>query len=683
MRRPPVRSFAIVLVALGLAATFSACSSDRPTSASEHIVAAQGGSATLADEVVLRIPAGALQDDTTITITRESDESPALGELEGGEPVGDSFNIDLGGQELTKPVALEIAYDPGRLLENGPEDVVFLAFYDEEAEKWIPVGGQVDQERRVVIVETNRLSLWKPWEWNWDAWIAVLKKTLSLKLSNWIDAVRLLAGDCAVSGEHTSVDASRSNKVIQGCIEKDDPSSPQFRVVNLKSFFLGISPAPDGPGYPSPSLLGPGDAARFTASASDTPPAAVYADFTEAAMWRFIVGLAARMLPLGDEIPNEGLAFIAEGLQRVMSAEEVSKALKSGDAAAAAEAVIALMTSDTFIEKFTELAAEYGEKNGLDMMKKWTKAGIKQVFLAVAAADVIFSSTDFLANYFFSNRSEVAFSWATPTPTPTPTPQPHVSEIAYVGPDGNVWVVRTDGAGARRLTTDGRNTSPRWSPDGRRIAFLHRQADDAEVLEVMNVDGSNRTRLTESFSGFPFADYAAELSNVRWSADGCTIYFHVAPGPVSMHPVHAEPLCGGAAADASFAHFFDVRDDGVFARAMAGGGIAGQIEIGLLDDMNPITVLEAYGPVSWSPDGARLALKTGSEIQILDASGRILSSLSTPGLDGSSDFLDQTLDWSPDGQSLVYEAVSGLMIFRIATEEARVLVEGSQPDWAQ
>jgi len=99
--------------------------------------------------------------------------------------------------------------------------------------------------------------------------------------------------------------------------------------------------------------------------------------------------------------------------------------------------------------------------------------------------------------------------------------------------------------------------------------------------------------------------------------------------------------------------------------------------------MNPSAVHGAYGPVPWSPDGTRLALKTASEIQILDAGGRIISALSPPGLDGPSDSLDQALDWSPDGQSLVYETANGLKILTVATGKAKSLVEGSQPDWTR
>ncbi len=410
-----MRNSVAVLIAIGLTLLLGACGGGEPSSVSEEISSA-GGTVSLSDTVTLRIPPGALADPTLVTITRGSDDQPPPAGLEAADAVGEAFNIDLGGQELAKPITLEIAFDPDLVREDTPEDVIFLAFYDQEKKEWVPAGGQVDEERNVVIIETDHLSWWNPFEWNWDAWIAILQQTLSLRISEWIDAVQLLTGACERSGQYATVDESDANSVIQGCIATDDASSPEFRIVNLKSFYLGISPAADGPGYPEATILGPGDAAHFTASIADEPPAVVYADFTEAAMWRFVVGLVARMLPAGDQIPNEGLVFIADGLQRVMSAQETSEALNAGDSSGAAESLYELITGDTFIETFTMLAAEYGQDHGIDMMSTWTQSGIRQVFLGVAAVDVIISATDFLANYIFNNHSELAFSWIPPPP---------------------------------------------------------------------------------------------------------------------------------------------------------------------------------------------------------------------------------------------------------------------------
>lgn len=422
MRNVPIRPLVAALTAFVLVALFSACDGGQPTSVSEEIAASDGGIVSLGDDITLTVPAGALPDDALVSITRATEDSPAPGELEGADPVGPAFDIGLGGQELSEPVTLEIAFDPELLPENSAEEAVFLAYYDNQAEEWIPVGGQVDQERNVVIIETDHLSWWNSFAWNWEAWTASIRETLGLKLSQWVEEVKPLTGECEQSGEHVIVDASKANDVIQGCIAKDDPSNPQLRVVNLKSFFLGISPAPGGPGYPEPTILGPGEATSFTASTDDTPPATVYADFTEAVRWRFLVGLVAQMLPLGDEMPDEGLAFVADGLAKVVSAQEISEDLEAGEIVFAAEATYKLVTSDDSIENFSKLVAEYAEENSIDMMQKWTKAGIRQVLNGVAIVDVSISLWDFIWNHFFSNRSEVAFNWTVPKPSPTPTP---------------------------------------------------------------------------------------------------------------------------------------------------------------------------------------------------------------------------------------------------------------------
>ena len=424
----------LAVVALAASAALSACGGAEPKTASAEIAAADGGTVTLGDEVTLRIPPGALSADAVVTMTRvpEADRD----DLEGAEAVGPTFDIDLGGAELSAPATLEMAFDPGKLPEDTPEEAAFLAYYDDDGDRWVPVGGRVDAERDVVIIETDHLSRWKPWTWNWDAWIAVLKKTLSLKLSEWAEAATLLTEGCERSGTNVSVDESRANKVIQGCIVKDDANSPEFRVVNIKSFYLGVSPAADGPGYPPAGVLAPGEAVTFAASTKDKPPATVYADFTESAMWRFIVGLAVRMLPGGEELPNEGIAFIADGLQRVVNASEVSAALEAGDPAAFAEALFELLTSEPFIKTFAELASRYGAEHGIDMLKRWTEAGIRQVFLGVAAVDVIGSASDFIFTYLTNNQSAVAFGWTQvkPTPTPAPTAPPIVTTVIRFEP---------------------------------------------------------------------------------------------------------------------------------------------------------------------------------------------------------------------------------------------------------
>jgi hypothetical protein len=399
----------------------SACGGGKPATVAQQIPAA-GATVSLGKDVTLQIPAGAVADATRVTITKKNAPGDALA---GGQSLGFGFNIDLGGQKLQKPVTLEIAYDPKKLPKGSTDTEAFVAYYDEQRGAWVPAGGTVDPQRHVITIQADHLSWWNPFSWNWEAWIAVLHDALTGKLSNWVNGLQVLTESCNRSGQSVTIDESKANHILQGCVTTDDAASPKLRVANLKSFYIGISPAPGGPGYPAAQVLGPGESAAFTASTGDKPPATVYADFTEPAMWRFVVSLCAEMLPGGDLIPNDGLQFIADGLSRVMSAKDASDALDRNDATAAAEAVYEIITGDGFIETFAQLAKQYGQQHRIDMLTKWTQAGIHTALLGLASADAFLSSFDFLSNYVYDNHSEVAFSWSNrPTSAATATTAP-------------------------------------------------------------------------------------------------------------------------------------------------------------------------------------------------------------------------------------------------------------------
>jgi Tol biopolymer transport system component len=97
---------------------------------------------------------------------------------------------------------------------------------------------------------------------------------------------------------------------------------------------------------------------------------------------------------------------------------------------------------------------------------------------------------------------------------------PDGRRIAFTGsygavdPDWDIWVVRADGTGRRRLTSDGASFHPVWSPDGRRIYFAYRPEDHPETIEFsdgsdadpawiksMRPDGSDRREVTSPVAG--------------------------------------------------------------------------------------------------------------------------------------------------------------------------------------
>src|SRR5215468_8155622 len=80
----------------------------------------------------------------------------------------------------------------------------------------------------------------------------------------------------------------------------------------------------------------------------------------------------------------------------------------------------------------------------------------------------------------------------------------------------NLWIVDVDGSRVRELTSGSRNdSSPVWSPDGKRVAFLS-DRDGANQLSVMWLDTREIAQLTH---------LEQAPSGVKWSPDGRQIAF--------------------------------------------------------------------------------------------------------------------------------------------------------------
>jgi TolB protein len=78
-------------------------------------------------------------------------------------------------------------------------------------------------------------------------------------------------------------------------------------------------------------------------------------------------------------------------------------------------------------------------------------------------------------------------------------------------------------SGLRKLTNnDGPDSSPRWAPNGKQIAYLSRDLKAAEVgqlrLMMIAIDGATPRALAPNFEYQPSAP--------KWSADGQTIHFN-------------------------------------------------------------------------------------------------------------------------------------------------------------
>ncbi|HEX4213063.1 MAG TPA: S41 family peptidase [Candidatus Dormibacteraeota bacterium] len=106
-------------------------------------------------------------------------------------------------------------------------------------------------------------------------------------------------------------------------------------------------------------------------------------------------------------------------------------------------------------------------------------------------------------------------------------PALHRDRIVFVAED-DLWSVPTSGGAAHRLTAGvAEATHPRFSPDGRRIAFVGREEGPADVY-VMDAGGSPTNRLT--FEGNVW-------SIVGWTSDGIAIQYTTGAARAFESPV--------------------------------------------------------------------------------------------------------------------------------------------------
>ena len=208
-------------------------------------------------------------------------------------------------------------------------------------------------------------------------------------------------------------------------------------------------------------------------------------------------------------------------------------------------------------------------------------------------------------------------------PSPSPDGGRLVFAVGQVNPttgmpQHDLYVVRRDGLGMQRLTSDdGYETQPQWSPDGTLILFRI-AANDVERanLAVIRPDGTGRRILT---AGIPAT--MTDISSPVWSQDGARIAF--------IGAVNGQHKVWVMNADGSNAH--QVTTDAGF-------------------DSDP----------TWSPDGTTIAFTRwntatpdthGEDLMLVDVASGAVQRLALPG--------DQRAPaWAPDGQHIAFSGTT-------------------------
>lgn len=220
--------------------------------------------------------------------------------------------------------------------------------------------------------------------------------------------------------------------------------------------------------------------------------------------------------------------------------------------------------------------------------------------------------------------------------------------------DSSIWLLPVDGSAApRRLSAEGfSSNAPRWSPDGKTLAFLSTRSSDAAGSDAAKAQ-IYLLPVTAGGEALPLTKLKNGVQSFQWSPDSTRLVCVALSGP------------GDAVAPADrksdvrhYTHirykfndtgWFDDKRRHLWVVAVAGGE-AKQITDGQdWNDTDP----------QWSPDGTRIAFVSdrsgkafddseNTDVWVIAAAGGPLVKIS------DHPFQDEEPRWSPDGNEILF-----------------------------
>ncbi|MBV8312782.1 MAG: S9 family peptidase [Planctomycetaceae bacterium] len=225
--------------------------------------------------------------------------------------------------------------------------------------------------------------------------------------------------------------------------------------------------------------------------------------------------------------------------------------------------------------------------------------------------------------------------------------------------DSTLWLIPTAGGEPKRMTTaPGTNNHPRWSPDGKTLAFVSSRGGSAQVW-LLPVEGGEARQLTK---------LPIDVSGPIWSPRGEQIAFaaEVYPGTT---PEQTAAKDKEKEASKSKVRTFDhlmIRHWNAWDEGKKSHLFVADANTGVARDLTP--KLEVNTPpapfggstdYAWSPDGKELAFtaepvkdlawSTNTDIWTVPADGGELKNLTA-----SNPAADAQPSYSPDGTMLAY-----------------------------
>ena len=227
----------------------------------------------------------------------------------------------------------------------------------------------------------------------------------------------------------------------------------------------------------------------------------------------------------------------------------------------------------------------------------------------------------------------------------------------------SIWLASVDGSSPPRRFTKGpkRDGSPRWSPDGSRLAFLSNRETDKMQLFVIPAVGGEARRLTEA---------KEDVTDPAWSPDGTRIAFASRVPDEAYGEEDERKRRPRRFRRLSYkldnVGWIGDRRQHVFVVPADGSADPTQLTSGDYEDANPV----------WSPDGARIAFSSGrdddwditqvSDIHVVEATGGEPQRITKGG--GSAEMPS----WSPDGSAIAHLFTPGVLDYPRHTQIAVV-----------
>lgn len=241
-----------------------------------------------------------------------------------------------------------------------------------------------------------------------------------------------------------------------------------------------------------------------------------------------------------------------------------------------------------------------------------------------------------------------------------------------------LWLARPDGSSPRRLATgESLALGPAWSPDGSTIAFWRdtpatRERPETLTVHTIPVAGGVARRVV----GGPSGSYA---SDPDWSPDGKRLVF--VRWPDSFHQdlfvVDADGRNLRRVTDTGNAFAPAWSPDGQTIAFINDGRIKAVAPSG--GEIRALTDPQGCTGVAWSPDGIRLAAACSAGLVVLDADGTDWRVLDPTGSSSAP-------SWSPDGAWITYNPGQRLRVVSAAGgTPTGVDLRGADvrdPDWS-